>query len=232
MTWGRPRKDRVARKPQMQECEDFGLMNSLSPHNDCQTFLHLLACISVMMAFQQALANFMELDRKHEKDLEKREKALVREREAFEKEKKIWGAGDGNVDDVIPLNVGGTRIDVLCGTLTMVEDSFLATKFSGRWDNSIQKDRDGNFFIDQPIDLLGPLIDFLRRRASETEDSPPADPPQKAPSRMMRLGGKTSCVWQNTTMSRTECSSSRSSKSSVTREQPKQKAPFSIRASM
>jgi len=30
-------------------------------------------------------------------------------------------------------NVGGTRIDVLRRTLTLVEGSLLATKFGGRW---------------------------------------------------------------------------------------------------
>jgi hypothetical protein len=28
----------------------------------------------------------------------------------------------------------------------------LAAKFSGRWDDSLEKDADGNFFIDQPIE--------------------------------------------------------------------------------
>jgi hypothetical protein len=44
------------------------------------------------------------------------------------------------------------RIDVLCRTLTSVEGSMLAAKFSGRWDDSLEKDADGNFFIDQPIE--------------------------------------------------------------------------------
>ena len=30
----------------------------------------------------------------------------------------------------------------------------LATKFSGRWDESLDKDADGAFFIDQPAKLM------------------------------------------------------------------------------
>lgn len=71
----------------------------------------------------------------------------------------------GGDDDVIQLNVGGHRdIAVLRRTLTQFEDSMLAVKFSGRWDDSIEKDRDGNIFIDQdPKDFIT-LIGYLRLR--------------------------------------------------------------------
>jgi hypothetical protein len=58
----------------------------------------------------------------------------------------------GEPGDVLRFNVGGARIDVLRRTLTSVEGSMLAAKFSGRWDDSLEKDADGNFFIDQPIE--------------------------------------------------------------------------------
>lgn len=38
----------------------------------------------------------------------------------------------------------------------------LASKFSGRWDESLEKTPEGRFFIDQSIDLFLPLIDYLR----------------------------------------------------------------------
>ena len=51
--------------------------------------------------------------------------------------------------EVLHLNVGGDLTAVLRRTLTSVEGSMLASRFSGRWDNSLERDRDGNFFIDQ-----------------------------------------------------------------------------------
>lgn len=53
----------------------------------------------------------------------------------------------------------------------------LASRFSGRWDETLEKDQDGNFFIDQPIELFRPMINFLRAKACET----PLGPPIKSP---------------------------------------------------
>jgi BTB/POZ domain len=65
--------------------------------------------------------------------------------------------------DVLHLNVGGSKqIAVLRSTLTCMENSMLSTRFSGRWDDVLEKDRDGNFFIDQPADLFIPMIEFLQ----------------------------------------------------------------------
>jgi hypothetical protein len=83
------------------------------------------------------------------------------------KKKKCSGS------DVLHLNVGGTVIAVLRRTLTSVDGSMLASRFSGRWDDSLEKDKDGNFFIDQPIELFLPMINFLRAKSCETPLGPP-----------------------------------------------------------
>jgi BTB/POZ domain len=70
------------------------------------------------------------------------------------------GAASGM--DVIRLNVSGKRIDVLRRTLTCLEGSVLEAKFSGRWDNSLEKDDDGVYFVNQPADLFMAMIDFLQ----------------------------------------------------------------------
>ena len=44
----------------------------------------------------------------------------------------------------------------------------MSTKFSGRWDDSLEKDADGRFFIDQSMALFQPLVDYLRAVASQT----------------------------------------------------------------
>ena len=129
------------------------------------------------MSFEKALSNLNEIGRKRQEELDEREKVLKKERKTFEKEKHIFGAGNGCDSDVLGLNVGGVCTSVLRRTLTQVEGSMLASKFSGRWDDSIEKDRDGYFFIDQPNDLFAPLLDFLRRQACDVPSSAPVVPP-------------------------------------------------------
>jgi len=97
--------------------------------------------------------------------LKEQEKELSRSIERLKEEKAAFGCGEKN--DVIYLNVGGTVMATLRSTLTFVEDSMLASRFSGRWDDGLEKDRDGNFFIDQPIELFKPMIDHLRTRKCE-----------------------------------------------------------------
>ena len=41
---------------------------------------------------------------------------------------------------LLRLNVGGTKMEVVRRALTILEDSRLASRFSGRWDDSIEKD--------------------------------------------------------------------------------------------
>jgi hypothetical protein len=53
----------------------------------------------------------------------------------------------------------------------------LASLFSGRWDDSIEKDRNGNFFINQPLDLFVPLVDYFRDKLCDTPSSPCAVSP-------------------------------------------------------
>ena len=53
---------------------------------------------------------------------------------------------------------------VLRRTLTQFEDSVLAAQFSGRWDDSMEKDRDGNMFVDQDPENFMLLINYLRLR--------------------------------------------------------------------
>lgn len=112
---------------------------------------------------------------KRRKLLEVREEELRKSVERLEKEKNSLGCGKAS--DVIQLNVGGTLMATLRKTLTYIEDSMLAAQFSGRWDNSIEKDKDGIFFIDQPIDIFLPMIDFIRSTQSQTPSMHPPESP-------------------------------------------------------
>ena len=47
-------------------------------------------------------------------------------------------------NDVLHLNIGGTKATTLRKTLTSIQDSVLAIKFSGRGDDGMEKDHEGN----------------------------------------------------------------------------------------
>lgn len=73
---------------------------------------------------------------------------------------------------------GSTKIAVLRTTLTHFKDWILASRFSGRWDDSIEKDKDGNFFIDQDPKVFGVLLKYLRQgdqgKGDDIEIPPPS----------------------------------------------------------
>ncbi|GFH53166.1 hypothetical protein CTEN210_09642 [Chaetoceros tenuissimus] len=77
--------------------------------------------------------------------------------------------------DVLHLNIGGKRLDVLRRTLCSIESSMLASRFSGRWDDSL-KDEKGHFFINEEYTLFKAMVDYLRKKETET-DLYPAKPP-------------------------------------------------------
>ena len=115
-----------------------------------------------------------ELDER-EASLERREEQLKKAIEGVGHEKKLMAGRAPS--DVLQLNIGGTNCTVSRRTLCQFEPSLLAAKFSGRWDDSVEKDADGRFFIDQPAELFMPLVDFLRAKAIETPEAAPVRPP-------------------------------------------------------
>jgi len=107
----------------------------------------------------KAFTNLQEILASKDKSLKEREEAFEKKVRLFEREHPQ--AGNGR--DVIHLNVGGsTHVAVLRRTLTHFEHSMLASKFSGRWDDSLEKDKDGNFFIDAIPEEFVKLINHLR----------------------------------------------------------------------
>ena len=76
--------------------------------------------------------------------------------------------GENNANDILRLNVGGrTGIAVSRRTLTVFRKSMLAEQFSGRCDAMLDRDSDGNIFIDQDPDLFQTLLNFLRDKNNE-----------------------------------------------------------------
>lgn len=127
-------------------------------------------------SLDETLQSLTLILKKKQQALEERENELNRAQAALERDKNEL-FGETHICDVLHLNVGGTKTAVMRRTLTSVEGSMLASRFSGRWDESIEKDRDGNFFVDQPIEVFLPMVNYLRAKACET----PAGPPVKSP---------------------------------------------------
>ena len=97
-----------------------------------------------------------------------KEKELKEKEEDFDKRVKLYESkhpSTGTDTDILQLNVGGsTSISVRRSTLTQFPDTLLAATFSGRWDESMEKDRDGNIFIDQDPENFLLLVNYLRLR--------------------------------------------------------------------
>ena len=102
--------------------------------------------------------------------LQSKEKELAEREADFDRRVNLYEADHpsmGDDNDWLHLNVGGNcSIAVMRRTLTQFEDSVLAAQFSGRWDDSMVKDRDGNICIDQDPEQFLLLINYLRLRTN------------------------------------------------------------------
>lgn len=125
---------------------------------------------------EKTLLNLPKLLKKRERELDKRELELKKMKTMLEQKHPRLG----DPGDVLSLNVGGTKVQVLRRTLTAIEDSMLASQFSGRWDEGLAKDQEGSFFIDLPPTLFLSLIDYMSALAIETPRLPRAMPPSFA----------------------------------------------------
>jgi len=94
------------------------------------------------------------------------------DRNALEEEKRRMADGQC-MTDVLRLSIGGEKtVSVKRSTLCAVEDSMLASSFSGRWDDSLLKDEDGAFFIDLDPEIFEPVLAYLRMKSIETPNNP------------------------------------------------------------
>lgn len=113
--------------------------------------------------------------------LEAKEKALKEREDAFEQRLRLFEAKyphAGKESDVLHLNVGGsTNIAVLRSTLTNFGESMLSSRFCGRWDDSVDKDKYGNFFIDEDPELFVRLLNYLRQCSKKKRNDITMPPP-------------------------------------------------------
>jgi hypothetical protein len=100
------------------------------------------------------------------KALDERAESLDQKEENFSRRVRLFEESHpkaGKESDIVYLNIGGTTtIAVSRRILTQFEDSVLASKFCGRSDDSLAKDKEGNFFIDEDPAVFLRLVNFLR----------------------------------------------------------------------
>lgn len=74
--------------------------------------------------------------------------------------------------DIIAINMGGEKVvQVKRSLLTQYEGTFLSGMFSGRWEDSIARDTNGNVFFDDPPEIIMPLIQWLRHLGTGSRGS-------------------------------------------------------------
>ena len=69
-----------------------------------------------------------------------------------------------NDNDIIHLNVGGQKLTSKRSTLCQIENSLLANMFSGRWEESLERDQDGAVFLDFNPQYFVLILDYLRAK--------------------------------------------------------------------
>jgi hypothetical protein len=101
--------------------------------------------------------------REEQRRLAQRSEELDKQRAEFEEEKQIMMRPNVGRNDLIGLNFGGEKIvKVKRSLLLQFEHSMLARMFSGRYEDSLDRDDDGNVFLDYGPSIMMPLIEFLR----------------------------------------------------------------------
>jgi hypothetical protein len=106
--------------------------------------------------FQIAIAGIQKI----QVELEKEKNQLKIDRQQLDEEKQIPKSVDHI--DVFQLNVGGEIITTTRQTLTKIPKSILSLLFYGRWDHKLQRDPEGNIFLDFNPILFRHLLDQLQ----------------------------------------------------------------------
>jgi len=109
----------------------------------------------------------------------KKMKLLQEETDKIQKEKdRMDSVVDANIsdDDIIEIDAGGRIIRVLRSTLTLFPDTLFSYMFSGRWEKSLKRNKDGRVFIDEDSQLIEIIINFLRMKKREDPSKPIESP--------------------------------------------------------
>ena len=124
----------------------------------------------------ELLAKFDEMVARFKKEfndiIEKEREKMKAEVEAYNAEKERMETVSVRDDDIIHLNVSGVKLTTNRSTLCQVEGSLLASMFSGRWEDSVQRDQDGAVFLDFNPQHFTVILDYLRVKKIATPENP------------------------------------------------------------
>jgi len=86
------------------------------------------------------------------------------------------GNADAKDDDLVEINAGGKIIAAKRSTLTRLKGTRMEALFSGRWDKKLQRDSNGQIFLDVNPLCFQAIVDYLNELAISSEDNPPRPP--------------------------------------------------------
>eukprot|EP01113_Clastostelium_recurvatum_P042515 TRINITY_DN6896_c0_g1_i3.p1 TRINITY_DN6896_c0_g1~~TRINITY_DN6896_c0_g1_i3.p1 ORF type:complete len:318 (+),score=70.57 TRINITY_DN6896_c0_g1_i3:41-994(+) len=86
---------------------------------------------------------------------------LQGERHALEEEKRVMSQIKRD-DDIITLNISGHISAIKRSTLIQIPGSLFSQMFSGRWEDRLDRDKDGNVFLDYNYSFTEKILDYLR----------------------------------------------------------------------
>lgn len=121
---------------------------------------------------QQHLHKLALLVKGKQKQIQAREEQLEEAKAALAAKASMVEGVLSRSSNVVHLNVGGTHISTSRRTLTLVQDSLLATMFGGAWDDRLDRDADGRFFLDFDPSLFLLLLNFLRTQDMGGPEAP------------------------------------------------------------
>jgi hypothetical protein len=94
------------------------------------------------------------------------------ELDAYNAEEQRMKAVEVSDNDIIELNVGGHKLTTKRSTLCQVEGSLLASMLSGRWEDSLERDKDGAIFFDFNPQYFLVILEYLRAKKIATPENP------------------------------------------------------------
>ena len=128
------------------------------------------------MSGEDLLTKFDNLVKRFRKEfnhiIEGERAKMKAELDAYNAEKQRIKAVEVSDNDIIHLNVGGHKLTTKRSTLCQVEGSLLASMFSGRWEDSLERDKDGAVFFDFNPQYFLVILEYLRAKKIATPEHP------------------------------------------------------------
>ena len=128
------------------------------------------------MSSVDLLSKFDEVVKRFKKEfdeiIEEERAKMTQEIEAYKAEKLRMKAVEVSDNDIINLNVGGTKMTTKRSTLCQINGSLLSSMFSGRWETSLERDEDGRIFFDFNPQYFVLILDYLRAKRVATPENP------------------------------------------------------------